>query len=623
MDGAALTMDYLINKIEGNQGRKVAALFLFLLVIYSSIPAFAPIGADPGHDMTFHLYRILGLAEGLREGQFPVRIQYSQLNGMGYPVSIFYGDFFLYFPALLVILGISVTGAYKAYLVIINLFVVFCTYTFAYRFSRSRLISYAISSVWTLGSYRLVDLYLRGAVGEYTALAFFPLLAYGMWCAFSSRGRKTTQLPPLALLSVGMTGIVLSHAISVLLAFLCLVGILVGLLICGDRKREGLVALCGALVLATGLCAYFVGPFFEGYILDDLQIKGGDGTPSLAQSSVSTLGQLLMIFPTMHGGDLPLEMGTAGEMPQAIGGATIGLLIVFTLAWTVSSTSRCERVDGNQKKIATVTTELWSIPWGIIIPLIILVCHCCLPIAWNEKLPWISMLSLIQFPWRLLGPVLFLSCLAGLYGLLSLNHSSLRNLSCVLALAISTFAFVEGGYMMSSAMNTVPVQTPISSHDSTNQHVAASVSRAEYLPSSANLEEVYYLAISLLDEEYVGDGFSLTHQASNGREFVVEFDAGVQDAVLPLLYYPYYEITSKESEGYISETENGLIRISVTGASTSNTELRFKFVPPAHWMFYNLISMLSLSFLVVFMIFFKVFLRKKDVSGAHRHLKIR
>ena len=41
------------------------------------------------------------------------------------------------------------------------------------------------SSIFTLvyltSSYRLVDIFIRSAVGEYTAFIFFPIIAVGVW----------------------------------------------------------------------------------------------------------------------------------------------------------------------------------------------------------------------------------------------------------------------------------------------------------------------------------------------------------------------------------------------------------------------------------------------------------
>ena len=79
------------------------------LMLLIAIPLLPPslyrIGG--GHDISFHLMRIEGLAEGLKMGQFPVKIQPAWYEGFGYGCSVFYGDLFLYIPACLRLLGVS------------------------------------------------------------------------------------------------------------------------------------------------------------------------------------------------------------------------------------------------------------------------------------------------------------------------------------------------------------------------------------------------------------------------------------------------------------------------------------------------------------------------------------
>ncbi len=90
-------------------------------------------------DLIFHLNRIEGVKEGLLEAKdFPVRIQPQWLNGHGYPVSIFYGDFWLYFPALLRIIGISVQDSYKIFILFVNLATAWLSYFCFHKMSGNR-----------------------------------------------------------------------------------------------------------------------------------------------------------------------------------------------------------------------------------------------------------------------------------------------------------------------------------------------------------------------------------------------------------------------------------------------------------------------------------------------------
>lgn len=64
-----------------------------------------------GHDGVYHVARIQNLADGLRSGQFPVRLGGFSYNGYGAVTSVFYPDVFLYPFALMLLGGASVAYA--------------------------------------------------------------------------------------------------------------------------------------------------------------------------------------------------------------------------------------------------------------------------------------------------------------------------------------------------------------------------------------------------------------------------------------------------------------------------------------------------------------------------------
>ena len=74
---------------------------LCAVAVLTCAPAMTNSGALQGADWSFHLSRIEGIAQGLREGQFPVRVYSIAKNGYGYAPSLFYGELLLYFPAVL------------------------------------------------------------------------------------------------------------------------------------------------------------------------------------------------------------------------------------------------------------------------------------------------------------------------------------------------------------------------------------------------------------------------------------------------------------------------------------------------------------------------------------------
>lgn len=102
-------------------------LGLFIIWLLSSLGLFSAFQLR-GHDLLFHLARIIGLADSIKSGNFPVQMYESWYNQYSYPVSVFYGDLLLYFPSLLYVLGVPLSHAYKIYVALINLGTIFISY---------------------------------------------------------------------------------------------------------------------------------------------------------------------------------------------------------------------------------------------------------------------------------------------------------------------------------------------------------------------------------------------------------------------------------------------------------------------------------------------------------------
>lgn len=116
-----------------------------------------------GHDLAFHMGRIVGLAEGIRLGQLPVKIQQGWCNGYGYPTSVFYGDLLLYIPAVLYLLKIPIVYAYKTYVLLINAGTILISYYCYKRISKDKYIALGGAALYCLSMNRVSNVVLRAA----------------------------------------------------------------------------------------------------------------------------------------------------------------------------------------------------------------------------------------------------------------------------------------------------------------------------------------------------------------------------------------------------------------------------------------------------------------------------
>ena len=210
-----------------------------------------------GDDIFYHLRRIAFLAEGLKSGQFPVKIQSGWDNDYGYAVGVGYGDVFLYPSAILVILGFSVQFAYKFYIFIMNLLTAWISYHTCRRVSESDYIALVCAGFFTLNGFRLQAIYTGATVGEYGAYTFLPLVVLGLYDIYT-REKKYGYIT----LAFGISLVVANHVITpYILAFtiplFCL------LLIEKTVKKPVLFDLFKACGLTFLTSAFFVVPLLD------------------------------------------------------------------------------------------------------------------------------------------------------------------------------------------------------------------------------------------------------------------------------------------------------------------------------------------------------------------------
>ena len=218
-----------IKKKVANPEWKNRTLILVLITFFTSLPLFTPyMFKYEGHDLYFHLLRIEGVVEGIRSGQFPVRLQPNWLEGFGYGVSFFYGDALLYFPAVLRMLGMGVQTAYKCFVLFINILSVGIAYYSFKRLFQDEKMGLLGCMLYTTSIYRMVCIYIRAAVGEYCALIFLPLILVAVYEILWKDERYANLQDSWLIGTIGFSGLILTHIIStemtaIMLVIICLI----------------------------------------------------------------------------------------------------------------------------------------------------------------------------------------------------------------------------------------------------------------------------------------------------------------------------------------------------------------------------------------------------------------
>ena len=155
-------------------------IIIFIFAILISIP-YLNSRVVFGDDISYHLNRIIEISKQLKLGNIPVLIHPNLLNGFGYANSLFYPELFLYIPAIIMFSGINTFTTYKIFILVINYFTILFTCYSANRIFKNKITSITITILYTTAFYRIVNLYVRSAIGEVLAFTFLPLILAGLY----------------------------------------------------------------------------------------------------------------------------------------------------------------------------------------------------------------------------------------------------------------------------------------------------------------------------------------------------------------------------------------------------------------------------------------------------------
>lgn len=544
-----------------------------------------------GHDLPFHLLRIEGIKAGLSQGIFPVKIHPVWAKDYGYAVGVFYGDALLYFPAFLRLLGFSIQTAYQYFAAAVNLGTVLVSYFAFRRMFRSRKIGILGSGIYTLSMYRLVDMYTRAAVGEYSAMMFFPLVLCGFYLIFMETD-KTNWWKHGILTALGLTGLVQTHVLS------CEMAALFILLTCLVLIRKVLtkhifLALSTGAICTLLLNLSFLVPFLHYYGWGNVRITSpewaGNTNGSIQDNGLFPV-QLFSLFQRNNGGSSTTYGGITGETTF-----TIGILLVLGSILFCYQLLCHKRECQKEKNFAPACLcfglgllaafmSTYYFPWD--------------SIASFHEITGNIVLNL-QFPWRLLAiatPLLTFVCCFAFQKRPSLMKESQTMMISSLCLFLA--AVSAGWYFYDFTYNRE--SEPYRVYD-TYELNSMTLYSGEYLPAGTNLEEIetgqpFYEGVSSL-EEYTKQGTKILCRVT------AEENGGFID--FPLNYYPdYHAVTLETGESLtVIPGYNHMVRVELPAGYEGTLQVTFQ--PPWFWRLSEIIS--ALAFIVAALIFFKPF----------------
>jgi len=379
----------------------IAVVFVISLPII--FPYLKP-GYFPTHDGEWAVVRLSDMFRELRDFQIPPRYSGDLNFGYGYPLFNFVYPLPYYLGLVIHFFGLGFVDSIKSLFFLsvpLSAFFMFLASKKVWKNTQAGLIS---AILYAYFPYRIVDLYVRGSLGESLAFVLFPLI---MFLFLNISGEKKDYFfVPLASLSLGL--LIMTHNImAVFFGIILLVFIIYSLFSNKKLIKQYLVFI----FLGLGISSFFFFPALlekKNVLLSIIPI---------ADRNIYFASLKQLILPKWGYG-VPTE---ASGFSYQLG---ISYILVFLLSvWFFFTNLFKHKLKRD-----------YLIPLLILIVLFIMLMFKPTKILWEN----VPLLSEINYPWTLLGPLGFLISL--LAGFLAIKKGLIKIV--VLMLTIFTIVMV-------------------------------------------------------------------------------------------------------------------------------------------------------------------------------------
>lgn len=575
---ALLTFYYYQQQYPLSENRKKVFFFCAVIGFIASIP-YLHEGLIGGADLTYHLQRIEGVKDGLLSGQFPVRLEPRWVYDHGYANGIFYCNALLYFPALLRMIGFTVTESYGIYCIILNFATVWIAWFCFGRIFEDDTIGLLCSGLYTLSIFRIYKLVITGAVGEGSAYTFFPLIAYGLYLVFATdphgKKYKKSWLP----LAIGYAGLIQTHVLT------CEITEFLTILICLVCLRKifclpTFLELFKGALAALGLSLWYLIPFLDYYLTQDVHIK------HISARTIQDRGLLLpqLAFQFWRSG-LNTPQGDNGMQyshPVGVGLIPILGLLVFA-AMAFCGVWRDVR-DSRTKTACTAAS------FGALLLLMSL-----------NRFPWdkiqnihpvtASLVSSLQFPNRFLG--WGTACLVIVCGFLLWYWKDRRSVLFPMSMLVLVIGIATSYLFLMDSVDREQDYFDLYNQESMG---FGYISGAEYLIEGTDQTQLTFAdpkgeeSVTIFSYQKKGLRAELECANAAGRAAYIE---------LPILLYKGYRAINKTTNTplTIDDSENHTLRLWLPADYEGSVCIDF--VEPLYWRLGELVSLLTIAGLPV------------------------
>lgn len=394
---ALLDMMLLYRKkiLEGKISVEQQVVFWVLLggVLLTYFPYFTDYFSF-GADTAYHLLRIEGLKESLLQGDmFPIRVHGYCNYGHGSLIPAFYSDLFLYIPALLRLIGFPIMSAYKMFVFMIILVTAVISYVSFKKCIQDTYAALFGSVVYLLTPYHILNFYTRGAMGEYLAMAFMPLVCCGMYLLFTREDSASYRSYKWWIV-IGISAVLHCHLLSTETVVL-LMAIVCAVFWKKTFCRQTFTQLLEAAMIVLVLNCWFWIPMV--YLLNNDKYHVWDAFGVSIQNNGLELAGFLQLVPHEGG----VRTGMYQSEPALQGAGILLMLLIYLLIKSGVFREKETRSANRERNLPENGCRAFALLT------ILTMCMSTRYFPWDllERIPFIaSFVTSLQFPWHFMAP---------------------------------------------------------------------------------------------------------------------------------------------------------------------------------------------------------------------------
>lgn len=561
---------------------KTVAFLLGLAVVLAAIPLSVDYMIGGG-DLGYHLMRVEGIADGIRGGQFPIRISPEWQQGYGYASPIFYGETFLYPAGFLRLLGFTMTSAYRIFHFAVVVATVLIAYYCFRKIFQNAYVGVFCSMLYSLSVYRIFKTYYTASWGETFGIMLLPLILYGFWRVFTQDTEEESYRHSWLPLTLGFSGLVQSHLLT---------GEMVGgftILLCivlwkKVFRRQTFLVLAKTVIYSVLFSAWFLTPFVDYMATGDFIIHHVSGRT--IQERGLYLAHLLFTFYENGSNVFFEEAGMYQTQAMGVGVAPIASLVIF--GWLLFR-KRLTEAKEEERTLAVIAAafgvlamvmSLQVFPWDRI-----------------QKLNGLAatLVSSIQFPNRLLTIAnICLTAVAGFVGKYVLEHRDKR-------MAWTFFTGMAFLIAVSSLYLTNRIMDNSDAVWAYNREAIGTgyISGAEYLPYGADAGRFVWhdplcsgeLTFSDYEKQSLGAGVHLDNPGKN-----------TEQAAFSLLYYKGYHAYATDSGEEFPCYAGENFEVTVDIPPGFDGKVSVKFESPWYWRVGEIVTLVTAMTMLLFFV---------------------